>query len=306
MYSIVMFERLQKVDDSMEIKIFKLNAFTKAGKGGNPAGVVLESDSLKEEEMQYIANKVGASETAFIQKSIFADFKIRYFTPTDEVDICGHATIAAFKILVEKMGIFQGEYSIETRAGILEVRVEDDRIYLSQALPKFDQVIGKEEIIHSLNIKVNDLNEDLPIQIVSTGLRDILIPIRNREALNTINPNFDEIKTISQKYNVIGYHLFTLDSAPTLTAHCRNFAPLYDIPEESATGTSNGALTCYLHKYNVIANNSSRLVFEQGYAINASSEIISRFELDERGEIGKIEVGGTATSIETNESLQEE
>jgi PhzF family phenazine biosynthesis protein len=281
----------------MKTEVYVLNAFSKAGRGGNPAGVVLGADALNQKQMQYIAKKVGLSETAFIQNSNLADFQIRYFTPISEVDLCGHATIASFHVLMGKNCITHGKYIIETRAGILDVSVEDEYIYLTQALPMFDSVIGKEEIIQSLNISVNDLNQSMPIQIVSTGLRDILIPIRNRGILNTIKPNYDQIKRISMHYNVIGYHLFTLDAEPSITAHCRNFAPLYDIPEESATGTSNGALTCYLHKYEVNDNNSNQFVFEQGYSMNATSEIISRLSLNEKGEINRIEVGGNASSV---------
>ncbi len=67
--------------------------------------------------------------------------------------------------------------------------------------------------------------------------------------LNSIKPDFNKVSDISKKYDVTGYHVFTLETLEGATAHCRNFAPLYDIPEEAATGTSNGALSCYLYKY---------------------------------------------------------
>jgi PhzF family phenazine biosynthesis protein len=293
----------KKVDDLMEVAVYQLNAFTKAAKGGNPAGVVLESESLKEEEMQYIANKVGCSETAFIQKSKLADYKIRFFTSNNEVDLCGHATIATFYVMMKEKGINNGKYKIETRAGILEVSVEDDWVYLSQALPKFYQVIEKEEIIQSLNINMSDLHEELPIQCVSTGLKDILVPIKNKETLHKIHPNFERVISICKKYDVIGYHVFTLGTPPTITAHCRNFAPLYDIPEESATGTSNGALTCYLYNHNVISKITNRFIFEQGHAMNSPSIIISRLVLNEQGQISKIEVGGTAANLQIKRIL---
>jgi PhzF family phenazine biosynthesis protein len=281
----------------MKIEVYHLNAFTRAGNGGNPAGVVLDAAFLSDKKMRYVANKVGFSETAFIQESKLADFKIQFFTPTDEVELCGHATIAAFFLLLEKNRIIEGTYSIETKAGVLDVKVKDGEMYLSQTLPKFEQFIENGEILRSLNIREDDLNLQLPIQIVSTGLRDILIPIKTREKLNSITPNFNEVEEISKKYNVIGYHLFTLDSEPGITAHCRNFAPLYDIPEESATGTSNGALACYLRKYKMVPVSSNTSVFEQGYVMKASSEIKSRVELNEDFKITRIEVGGNAVII---------
>ncbi|MBM6617912.1 PhzF family phenazine biosynthesis isomerase [Bacillus suaedaesalsae] len=278
----------------MECKVYTLNAFTKQSKGGNPAGVVLQSDFLSDEQMQTIARKVGFSETAFVQHSKVADYMIRYFTPVQEVDLCGHATIAAFQ-LIRQTGVGNGIYKIETKAGILEVVIESEYIYLSQALPTFDKVIEPDEIVQSLYILETDLNLEFPIQIVSTGLRDIIIPIKNKEILHNIQPNFQEITTISKKYNVIGYHLFTLDTERVI-ASCRNFAPLYDILEESATGTSNGALTCYLHKYKALGSGS--YLFVQGEAMQQSSLIITRLLVNTHDSVDRIEVGGTAGEIQ--------
>lgn len=95
----------------MKIKVFTLNSFAKINTGGNPAGVVLDAENLSENDMLTIANIVGFFETAFIQKSDKANFKVRFFTPTNEVDICGHATIATFFLLFKKGLIKQGNYS---------------------------------------------------------------------------------------------------------------------------------------------------------------------------------------------------
>ncbi|MEI5907050.1 PhzF family phenazine biosynthesis protein [Bacillus spongiae] len=281
----------------MEFSVYTLNAFTKGSKGGNPAGVVLDADKFTDNEMQKIANHIGFSETAFIHKSDVADFNIRYFTPNDEVNLCGHATIASFYLLLQNKVVNYGQYLIETKAGILEVNIEEDgRIFLSQALPYFGQEIRREKVLSSLNLELDGLNNELPIQIVSTGLKDILIPIKNKKILHQITPNFDEITSISKEYGVVGYHLFSLDSQDNSVVHCRNFAPLHNILEESATGTSNGALSCYLYKYGVIKGSQS-LTFEQGFTMNCPSEIISKVKINEEREIIKIEVGGNCSGL---------
>lgn len=87
----------------MEIKVYKINAFAKTAIGGNPAGVVVNADELSENDMKKIAGIVGLSETAFVMKSDVADFRVRFFTPTEEVDLCGHATIGTFSILLKKV-----------------------------------------------------------------------------------------------------------------------------------------------------------------------------------------------------------
>jgi PhzF family phenazine biosynthesis protein len=104
----------------MEIKVYTLNAFAKTDHGGNPAGVVLDPDSLSAHDMQKVAAKVGFSETAFVKKSNSADFKVVFFTPNGEVDLCGHATIATFYLLANKGIVQAGKYTQETKAGVLK------------------------------------------------------------------------------------------------------------------------------------------------------------------------------------------
>ncbi len=286
----------------MKIKVYILSSFAKSRHGGNPAGVVLDADELEEKAMQRIAAEVGFSETAFVQKSEKADFKVRFFTPVEEVDLCGHATIAVFSLLADQEKIPFGEFTQETKAGILKVEYRPDRtIFMSQCLPKFCEVIDKSEISNSLNINENQITGKLPAQIVSTGLRDILIPINDLETLLSIQPDFDAIKEISKRYDVTGYHVFTMETKYNSTAHCRNFAPLYDIPEESATGTSNGALSCYLYKYGIISENQcSKLVFEQGYSMDKPSEILAGLYIENKS-IKEVKVGGNALKIEEKE-----
>lgn len=282
----------------MKIQVYTLNAFGKSETGGNAAGVVLNSDHLTEEMMKNIAKKVGFSETAFVQKSDVADFKVRFFTPTDEVDLCGHATIATFYVLGKEKIVKPGIYTQETKAGVLNIEIQPDlTILMNQSTPEFYDTIDKAELADSLNISVDELDPTLPAQIVSTGLKDILIPIKYLDTLLSMKPDFDKITALSKKYNVIGYHAFTQETEFDSTAHCRNFAPLYDIPEESATGTSNGALSAYLYKHKVLNDsNVDHLVFEQGYSMKQDSEIEASLII-ENGIIAEVKVGGKASNL---------
>lgn len=283
----------------MKIKVYTLNAFAKTINGGNPAGVVLDSDSLSPQDMQKIAAKLGFSETAFIKKSDKADFNITFFTPNAQVDLCGHATIATFSLLLNKDIIKVGEYTLETKAGILKIECRSNNvIYMNQPIPKFYEMLDRKEIAASLNIAEDEILLNSPIQIVSTGLKDIIIPIKSLNSLYNIKPDFDKISNISAKYNTVGYHLFSLETELGSTANSRNFAPLYDIPEEAATGTSNGALSCYLYKYGLVTENNARsMVFEQGYSMKKPSEILASIITNNREIIG-IKVGGVALNIQ--------
>ena len=261
----------------MNITTYKLNSFTKNGSGGNPAGVVLNTEALSETDMQVIATKLGFSETAFLLPSDTTDYAIRYFTPVEEVPICGHATLAVFSLLLQKEQIAFGSYIIDTKAGQLTVKVQSDGlIYLQQNEPVFLDTLDSEEIAQTLNAEASIFSPDLPIQIVSTGLKDIIIPVKTLAVLNQLTPDFAKIAEISKKYQVTGYHVFSLETKEDAsTAQCRNFAPLFDIPEESATGTSNAALACYLEKYlPADADHTEKeRIFEQGYAMGIPSEI---------------------------------
>ncbi|MGE5330061.1 MAG: PhzF family phenazine biosynthesis protein [Deltaproteobacteria bacterium] len=277
------------------MKVYILNSFAKTINGGNPAGVVLDADCLTDNDMLNISKKVGFSETAFIQKSEKADFKVRFFTPVSEVDLCGHATIATFSLLKDLDVIKEGKYSQETKAGVLNIDINDSGIvFMNQNLPKFYDIIDKEQILDCLNIKEEHLVSKIPIQVVSTGLRDIIVSVKTIESLFSVMPDFEKIKHLSKKYDVIGIHAFTLETKFNSTAHCRNFAPLYDVPEESATGTSNGALACYMFKYfKEKISNTQEMRFEQGYIMDRPSEVLVWLST-KNNDIAEVRVGGIA------------
>ena len=286
----------------MKVNVYTLNSFAKTKEGGNAAGVVLNADSLSEKEMRKIAATLGFSETAFVLQSNKADFKLRFFTPNEEVDLCGHATIAAFYAMSKLKLLKQGKYKQETKAGILGIEIQNDNfVMMEQSVPVFSDVIDKDEVADSLNINRSQIPKDLLVQVVSTGLHDILIPVKKIEILNAIRPDMEKIKNLCLKYDTVGYHVFTLESLHGADACCRNFAPLYDIPEESATGTSNGALGCYLYHYGIINNKqASDIIFEQGYFMKKPSEIRASLMVNEN-EILEVKVGGSATNLALTE-----
>lgn len=261
----------------MEVLLYTLNAFAKNADWWNPAGVILDAEDLKNEEMQKIAKKAWLSETAFISRSDCADFKVQFFTPNSEVDLCGHATIGSFYLMKHLNIIWAWIHTQETKAGILSVEIrEDSWVFMTQNKPIFYETIKVSNILGSLSSNNTDIiDHNFPIQIVSTWLKDIIIPVKSLDDLFWIKPNFNLISDICRKYNAVGYHLFTLETMSESTAHCRNFTPLYDIDEESATWTSNWALACYLLKYcNVSRNWLNRFIFEQGYSIERPSEVL--------------------------------
>ncbi|MDB5184973.1 MAG: phenazine biosynthesis protein PhzF family [Candidatus Saccharibacteria bacterium] len=235
------------------------------------------------------AKELAYSETAFVSKSAAATYKVRFFTVTEEVDLCGHATIATWSLLFKRGLITEGTYTQETLAGKLGIIVSDDgSVFMQQTEPKFLNQVSLKEVMPILRIEEGSFEVSLQPQIVSTGLKDLLVPIRNKEILMNLRPDFGEMSSLSKRYDITGLHVFTLDEESTAIA--RNFAPLVGIDEESATGTSNGALLCYLQEHGRLKQQDVYRV-EQGESMGQLSNILGRF-ID-----GRIWIGGQANLL---------
>lgn len=292
------------------MKFFIVDAFTETPFGGNPAGVILldrDADFPPEAFMIKTAAELRYSETAFIKQSSATEFHIRYFTPASEVELCGHATIAAFAALLHS-GIIEDnkDYINFTLAGKLTIKLRNGFVLMDMAMPEAIDTIqtpaALKELYSVMGIDFEPLTaaaKDGPVDllpvIISTGLPDIIMPVKNKDTLNKITPDFSKLSILSEKYQVVGVHAFALESkTPGTTAFCRNFAPLYDIDEEAATGTANGALTYYLFTHGLINLNTTS-VFAQGESMNRPSSIQSC--IGGQGKDVKIQVGGSAVIL---------
>ena len=269
------------------VDVYVAAAFSKDDKGGNKAGVVLGRSELTSVQKAAIAKEMGYSETAFVLDSDKADFKLQYFTPTEEVPLCGHATIAAFSTLKLLNMLDKPDCTIETEAGILNIHIKDDGLILmEQNRLAYLEVLDSD--IFTGCIERNFIDHRFPIQIVSTGLNDVMLPVDSVEHLEQLSPDFEMIANMSKEKEVVGVHAFTIIKESDVTAICRNFAPLYGIDEESATGTANCALACYLFKY---YKQQSQYVFEQGHNMGDISRIVVNLSYHENV-IDSVFVGG--------------
>ena len=269
------------------VDVYVAVAFSKDAKGGNKAGVVLGRSELTSVQKAAIAKEMGYSETAFVLDSDKADFKLQYFTPTEEVPLCGHATIAAFSTLKLLNMLDKPDCTIETEAGILNIHIKDDGLILmEQNRPAYLEVLDSD--IFTGCIERNFIDHRFPIQIVSAGLNDVMLPVDSVEHLEQLSPDFEMIANMSKEKEVVGVHAFTIIKESDVTAICRNFAPLYGIDEESATGTANCALACYLFKY---YKQQSQYVFEQGHNMGDISRIVVNLSYHENV-IDSVFVGG--------------
>lgn len=268
------------------MKAYKVSAFTRNGEGGNLAGVVIMDDlTLGSEQMQKIAADFNFSETAFVKTNDGINFETRFFTPTKEVDLCGHATIAAFYTLTRHGHVKQEVVQQHTKAGTLNVLCGGEILMEMSEEELLDQV-SKEEIAPLLGISPDDIT--LTPQIVKVGLADVMVIVKDMDTLKRIKMDKEAMIDFSNKHDVTGVHVACLDDSGIFT---RNFAPAYGIDEESATGTASGAMYVYL-RHNKLINPNHLVGFYQGDSLNQPSRIVV-----ERRD-NRIWVGGFATIID--------
>ena len=272
---------------------FVADAFSSELFGGNQAGVILlgEGDPFPAEDlMRAIAGELKHSETAFVRRLTHDRLHIRYFTPTGEVELCGHATIASFSVLRE-LGLAQdGIYILVTAAGEQSVRVEDGKVFLTIRPVRILRELTEEECTEVLAAYGLGREHEWPglrAALVNSGLTDILLPVHDREALMAAVQNEAAVSDLSRRHDAVGVHMFCPGEGE-IAARCSNFAPLWGIPEECATGTANAGLTAYLVSRGVLsADGEHRIV--QGEHMNRRSEICTRSVGNDA-----VEVGGTA------------
>lgn len=288
--------------------LYQIDSFTKEKFTGNPAGVVTNADGLTEDEMQKIARELNNSETAFIlsSKSNEYDVQVRFFTPLNEVPICGHATIAAHYARAIENELDTSRVYHKTGAGILPVDIfkenNDYKITMTQGKIEFGDIIegeNKKILTKALKIDESELLENYPIQIVSTGHSKVMIGIKNIETLNGLKPNFEALCKLSDIIKCNGYYIFTMNSEnDDILVHGRMFAPAIGINEDPVTGNANGPLGVYLIHHNLVKHDNSSFKFKakQGEAIKRAGIIDVQVAVENKEPV-EVKISGNAIIV---------
>ncbi|MDI3269978.1 MAG: PhzF family phenazine biosynthesis protein [Bacillota bacterium] len=265
------------------LHLYTVDAFTSRPFGGNPAGIVKGAEVLTSREMQLLAGEINLSETAYVfppRKE--GHLALRFFTPTTEVDICGHATLAALWVLALEGSLVGPHVQVETRAGLLEAQIQYGgakpqprhlrRILLGFPPPVRLRSLRKEEeeeLERALGLRPakDDLDPfgiggdeaqgnigvaagapgPAPCAVYDIGLNVLVVPVRDQASLYDIRPRFEELDRLSRRLAVSVIYAFALPgSRPSAAAEARMFAPRLGIREEAATGTAAACLARYL------------------------------------------------------------
>lgn len=284
------------MDDENTVAVSLVDAFTEVPLAGNAAGVVTEADHLADEQMQAIARELSVSETAFVTQSSDADRGIRYFTPQEEVDLCGHATVATHARLTETGMLDPGTHTLATNVGVIDVEVTDEGVvWMGGDSPTVRPVeIGDDRLADALGIDEIALSEagvELPTAVASTGEPFLIVPVTYLQPLLNANPVDAAIDAICDEVGATGIYAFTFDALdPESTLHGRAFASPVGITEDPVTGTASAATGAYLRRMNAFGGElPEEMVFEQGHAMDRPGTVRVRVGDDVR-------IGGRAVT----------
>ncbi|NUM49011.1 MAG: PhzF family phenazine biosynthesis protein [Anaerolineales bacterium] len=290
--------------------LLQIDAFTTQPLQGNPCAVVFDADSLDAETMLAIAREMNLSETAFVLHSDKADFRARYFTPAEEIPLAGHPTIATVYGLIEtgRLNLMADHQSItlELQAGVIHVEIYSEktphcspckvkRIVMAQKKPIFLETFAAEIVMPVFGLQTEDALPGVPIQVVSTGTPQLMIPVRELDILRRINMDIPAYTALRRKGAFFSPHLFCLGGATERgNTFARHFGVPPDSPEDPFTGSATGGMGAYLWRYGLIEK--PVFVAEQGHWMHRPGEATVEV-IGAREEIETVKVGGPAVTV---------
>jgi len=307
-----------------EHRFIQVDVFTDKPFGGNPLAVFPEAEGLTTEEMQRLAREMNLSETTFVlpPQAPGADFKVRIFTPAAELPFAGHPVVGTHWVLAHPSGRASGRSlgRVELREPVTQVRFElgvgvlpadlhvvgeqVERVVMTQGRPTFHSVLDDvTDLAAGLGLPPEAITETgLPVQVVSTGLPQMMAPVRSLAEVQALDAGQLNVAALNQACRAVSTEcamVFTFETQrPEATVHVRMFAPLLGVPEDPATGSANGALGAYLvhHQAVPVTEPTTYILSEQGSELGRPSMLY--VEVDSVGdEITAVRVGGQVVRV---------
>ena len=264
----------------MSHRFYTLDVFTNTRFEGNPLAVFTDGDGLSQNAMQAIAREMNLSETVFVQKPTDdrALARLRIFTTQEELKLAGHPVIGTWFLLAE-LGVVpahEGGVHVlqQTGAGVLpvEIRFKDgrpQRVTMTQTEARFKPLKSKNAALaKALGLSLKDLDSSLKPTYVSTGVFNLMVPLRNRAALGKIQMNMSELRQLIGKHATMAY-CFALNGNGKASA--RGMLP-WEMYEDAATGSAAGSLGAFLVKNSKLGTGHT-LNIQQGVEMGRPSQI---------------------------------
>ncbi|MFN3681749.1 MAG: PhzF family phenazine biosynthesis protein [Nitrospira sp.] len=296
------------------LKFYQADVFTSYPFGGNPVAVFPDADGLTDDELQKIAREMNLSETVFVFSpgDPRAAVKLRIFTPTKEIPFAGHPVVGAMYVLAQTQSLLSKEavtdLIYECNIGLFPVELharggEVHQVVMTQPKPQFvgliDDVADLYQVAGALGLSKSVIVETKwPVEVVSTGLPVLIVPVRTLTAVRSIMVNDRAVTELCERFGANGVMVFTTMTVQQFaTAHARMFAPSIGISEDPATGSAAGALGAYLVQHGVVeVAPTTDILVEQGYEIERPSHIVVRVESDD-DIVQSVKVGGECVMV---------
>jgi trans-2,3-dihydro-3-hydroxyanthranilate isomerase len=278
--------------------------------GGNQLATYWDTSanaSLSQDEMQGMALEMNFSESTFLVEPTTKGCisKVRIFTPASEIPFAGHPTLGTAFVLKHKQLLNVEKTTALLQLGIGPVRVDilqDNYIQMIQPEPSFETPIeDAEKIAEAIGLTMSDIDQDNPVQIVSTGFPFLIVRIKTLSAIKKTAPVPSIFRTNLGDFSTQQVLIFSTETTfPDSHVHVRMFAPEIGIVEDPATGSAAGPLGAYLEKYKILSNHqlSEPINIEQGYEMGRPSKLVARVPHESMSEVyvsGKVKLVAEGT-----------
>ena len=302
------------VPERRSLKFYQADVFTAQPFGGNPVAVFPEAKGLTDDQLQQIAREMNLSETVFVfpPSDPAAVVRLRIFTPTQEIPFAGHPVVGTMHVLAQ-LGMITTTEPItrvvqECNIGCFPVDLltrngQVMRVVMTQPAPQFLERIDDTEDLYkvaaALGIPKHTITDTKwSLEVVSTGLPVLIVPVRTLTAVRSINPDPSAIVDLCGRFGANGIMAFsTMTVEPFSNVHARMFAPAIGIPEDPATGSASGALGAYLVQNKIVSfGPMTEIVIEQGYEVERPSRILVQVESNSEA-IQTVKVGGQCVMV---------
>lgn len=284
----------------------QVDAFTDRPLGGNPCAILFDADDLDDATMQAIARENNLSKTSFVRKPSIpdADVSVRYFTPSAEIPLAGHPTIATAYALAETGRIkLTGDVTMVTfglKVGPIRVDIHAkdgkvERVVMTQKKPQFGATFDAATVMPLFGLSPDDVIDGAPIQIVSTGTPQLMVCVKTLDALKRMACDGAALERFSNEAEFFGPHVFCLHG---VTGRGQTFAR-HVVPgpngfEDPFTGSATGGMGAYLWHHSLI--DAPSFIAEQGHWMNKPGEAMVEV-VGLREDIESVKVGGAAVTV---------
>jgi trans-2,3-dihydro-3-hydroxyanthranilate isomerase len=269
-----------------------LDVFTASPLEGNPIAVVHDADAVPDAVMHAFARETRLSETSFLQppEADGADYRHRIWTMKGEIPFAGHPSLGAAAAVAHARGERHATYVQQTAPGLQPIDVELEgtvaRVSMLQEPARHGPELDPAEVLPLAGLEAADADPELPVQVVSTGVNQILVPVRDTSVLARVRPDYERIGPLIDEHEAVVVYLCAVDAAAG-RVRARSFMATAEMGEDPATGSAAGPLAAYV----AARTGVQAITIDQGAEIGRPSVMRAAVEGD------RIRVGGDAVVV---------